>query len=310
MKTDLLAAFEARKEKLFFYSPYSFIREEGKKENILSLLKQHLVDEVAIHNYHTIDIQGNNYFFLSKNLSWDSDYFNFSVSKLQTILFANQSYKNIELAIQHWKNIFFSSQTKQYCFAEVPAEDIILLQAFTANGFRLVETRLHYYKSSIKNFDYQQFSVKEATENDIPNLRKVAMEARNDYDRLHADFYFDNQIADNYLATYAENAVKGFADSVLIPDDESPADCFLAIAYTEERSLGIKVSRILLTAVLPTRKGWHLKLVAETTQAAKKNNCEYILMTTQATNKAVFRTTEKLGYQLGSTSHILVFQNF
>jgi dTDP-4-amino-4,6-dideoxy-D-galactose acyltransferase len=32
-------------------------------------------------------------------------------------------------------------------------------------------------------------------------------------------------------------------------------------------------------------------------------------MTTQATNHAVFRTAEKLGFRLGATSHVLVCSN-
>ena len=48
-----------------------------------------------------------------------------------------------------------------------------------------------------------------------------------------------------------------------------------------------------------------LKLVAETVRRAASRALPQVLMTTQATNGAVFRTCEQLGFRLGSTSHVV-----
>ena len=312
MKELLEESFEVRKEKMFFYSPYTFNREMDKTTTILDMVKDNFVKNYPTDGFHYIDVETATYIFLTQQLAWDTNYFGFPTTKLATILYQDTTYKKLEKAVAYWKESFFNKNTPKYCFIDVPTEDTMVIQALTANGFRMVETRLHYYKNTQEYSDYQAVPVRKATENDIQNLRITAMEARNTYDRLHADCYFDTAMADNYLGTYIENAVKGFAEVVLVPDDKLPADAFLAIGRMkkDEEILATTMARILLTAVLPTRKGWHLKLVAATTHYAKENNIDYVLMTTQATNRAVFRTTEKLGYKLGSTSHILAFQNF
>jgi dTDP-4-amino-4,6-dideoxy-D-galactose acyltransferase len=62
---------------------------------------------------------------------------------------------------------------------------------------------------------------------------------------------------------------------------------------------------VLLTAVGPANRGWHLKLMAETLHRARALGHEAVLMTTQPTNQAVLRTTEKLGFRLGGAAHVL-----
>ena len=62
---------------------------------------------------------------------------------------------------------------------------------------------------------------------------------------------------------------------------------------------------MLLTAVGPVNRGWHAKLVAEIVRRTARLHLPYVLMTTQATNRAVFRTCEKLGFRLGATTHVV-----
>ena len=73
----------------------------------------------------------------------------------------------------------------------------------------------------------------------------------------------------------------------------------------EASGVGVGFSRVLLTAVGPQNRGWHQKLVAETVRRAATLAYPYVLMTTQATNRAVFRTCEKLGFRLGNATHVL-----
>ena len=142
------------------------------------------------------------------------------------------------------------------------------------------------------------------------HVGQVAATARNAYDRFHADSWFGDARADAYLARYAENTVaNGLATTVLVPAaPDLPVDSFLAISdlRADAVALGTQLSRVLLTAAGPANRGWHVKLVAETLHRAKEMGHEAVLMTTQATNHAVFRTCEKLGFRLGATSHVLV----
>ncbi len=309
MNTNLLAAFEARKDKLFFYSPYNFVQKVAieKQLNIFqSLLFGNKTQIVSTH------IGGQHYFFCTQFLAWDTAYFKIPTYKLASVLFEGTNYKDLQQAIGHFIDLNLS-QHKGYYFIEIPSEDTILLQALTANGFRFVETRLTYFRGNLDKFDTpQRYAVRQATENDALLLKEVARTTRNGYDRLHADTNFDLATADEYLATYVENAIKGFADVVLVPDDKAyPCEAFLTANYLKEEwdLLNTNISKMVLSAVAPSCKGWYQKLISEMTHHLREQGAEYIFMNTQSTNRAVFKVWQRLGYELGSTNHILVFQN-
>jgi dTDP-4-amino-4,6-dideoxy-D-galactose acyltransferase len=183
------------------------------------------------------------------------------------------------------------------------------LQALTAGGWQLIETRLNFYRPTAETLPVPPAAVRLARPDEAAAIGQVSASARNVYDRFHADPWFGDARADAMLARYAEAAVEGtYADAVLVPDEDGlPVDSFLAIgdAPAEEGAPGTATSRVLLTAVGPQNRGWHLKLVAETVRRAAQTDAAYVLMTTQATNRAVFRTCEKLGFRLGSTTHVL-----
>ena len=196
-----------------------------------------------------------------------------------------------------------------YAFSVVPAEDVALLQALTGGGWQLVETRLNFYCPVAEATLPTPAPVRLAQPDEAAHIGHISAAARNVYDRFHADPWFGEARADAFLARYAEAAVAGaYADAVLLPNElDLPVDCFLAIGDTpaEAGVPGSGASRVLLTAVGPLNRGWHLKLVAETVRRAAGLSLPYVLMTTQATNRAVFRTCEKIGFRLGSTTHVL-----
>ncbi len=296
--------FQKRLEKLFFYSPYHFLREIPAEQQIESIIRPIFFEftQKGDNQVVKINIGGKDFLFFISFLAWDSDFFQIPTYKFLSVLYDSVNKLDLEKAFLELLLRLKQENSKFYFWADIPAEDTEVAQVLNKVGFGLIETRLHFFKKNIQAFDYERFEVKKATETDIPNLRKTAAEARNAYDRVHADPFFGQEKADQYLALYAENAVKGFVETVLVPADSAPPDAFLAISRSE--TLHKNFARIALTAVLPSRKGWHLKLCAETVHYAQKNACDYVLMTTQSTNGAVFRTSEKLGFQLGACSHI------
>ncbi|WP_241937118.1 hypothetical protein [Hymenobacter cyanobacteriorum] len=249
-------------------------------------------------------------YWLLRQLAWDSTYFGTPTYRLFTGLFTTEA-AAVELvqAAQELRQQLTDRHTAFYAFSVVPAEDIRMLQALTGAGWRLVETRLTYYRDQLSAFDYPRYPVRMAAVSEAGQIGRVAAAARNPYDRFHADAWFGDARADAYLAHYAENTVAaGLAAAVLVPDEAAvPVDSFLAISELSEDSaaLGMGLSRVLLAAVGPANRGWHVKLLAETVRRAQAAGHEAVLMTTQATNHAVFRSCEKLGFQLGSTSHVL-----
>ncbi len=312
----------ARAAALAYYSPYYFLRHlaaERQQELFGTGAAARWEQGVGATTFHSQPqpqpqppraAAAAEVHWLLRRLAWDSDYFGTPTYRLFTALFEElASPAQLVRAATDLRQQLAARHPAFYAFSVVPAEDIRLLQGLTGAGWQLVETRLTYYRDQLPAFDYPRYPVRPATAGEAPLVGQVAAAARNAHDRFHADPWFGEARADAYLARYAENAVAaGLADVVLLPDQPGlPVDAFLAISDLahDARALGVGLSRVLLTAVGPANRGWHLKLVAETVHRAQAAGHEAVLMTTQATNHAVFRTCEKLGFRLGATSHVL-----
>jgi dTDP-4-amino-4,6-dideoxy-D-galactose acyltransferase len=251
--------------------------------------------------------------WLLQYLPWDTEFFGTNTYRLFTGLFASNTDQNALTQAAAALRDELAARERYYAFSVVPAEDIALLQALSSSGWRLVETRLNFYRSTATPLPTPPFPVRLATFDEATHIGQISATARNEFDRFHADPWFGEARAGAMLARYAEAAVAGtYADAVLVPAENNlPVDSFLAIGdiVADPQVLNSGVSRVLLTAVGPQNRGWHLKLVSEAVRRAAAQNLSYVLMTTQATNRAVFRTCEKLGFQLGSTTHVLACSN-
>ena len=247
--------------------------------------------------------------WLMQRLAWDSDYFGTPTYRLFTGLFATEtSAQDLQLAARQLRQQL-AATGPFYAFGVVPATDTALLQALTGGGWRLVETRLNFHCPVAEATLPAPAPVRLAQPAEAAAIGRIAAAARNDFDRFHADPWFGPTRADTFLARYAEAAVAaGFADAVLVPAEAGlPLDSFLAVrdAAALAELPGSGFSRVLLTAVGPANQGWHLRLVAETVRRAAALSLPYVLMTTQATNQAVFRSCEKVGFRLGQVTHVL-----
>jgi dTDP-4-amino-4,6-dideoxy-D-galactose acyltransferase len=180
----------------------------------------------------------------------------------------------------------------------------------TGRGFKLIEPRVTFYRDQLSSFDAPRYSVREAQRDDISVLRDVAGNCANRFDRVHADKFFSKQSADDYLATYVENSVQGFADVVLVPAEAGvPAKAFATGNYMVDEwpKINSRVSRFVLAAVHPECSGWFRKLASEMTYNLREAGAESVLMTTQTANRATIRAMEHLGYRIGTTTHILSY---
>lgn len=287
-----------REDRAYFHSPLSFLKEYQKQlsEDFLSKLSK---DEKRFRSKISLFI---------RRLEWDSHYFNVPVYKLE---FADwdesvvdptdtlaQELKSLKLELSYLHN-------KYYLFSEIPSEDLTMLQAASLAGYRLVETRITYFCDDLQQFNRSdRFNVRLASKDDIPSLRRVAMEARNSFDKYHADPFFTESVADEYLAVFIENSVNGFADIVIVPTENAGAFFTANI----ESPIGIKLGKIILVAVGKECKGWHFKLLTEMSYLFKERGIQVAYMVTQSTNRAVIRNCEKLGYRYGRCTHVFSTQ--
>ncbi len=311
---QVISLISARSKELFFYSPYNFIRDFPNQKQLENCVKKNIFnfekEEDSV--IYKIEIEGYVHEFFVSNLKWDSKYFNLNTCKLQYVLYSHNDISILENAVRKFLKII--SESGIYCFIEIPSEDIKLIQALSGAGFKLIETRLTYFRGNLGEFKQERFPVRKAGLEDTKNLMRVAREMRNDYDRFHADPIFSEKIADEFLATYIEESLKGFCDIVLTSNEKNiPSDSFLTAKYlkSEWEKNGINISKMVLSAVSSsTNKGWYKKLVSEMTYHLKDEGAEYIFMNTQSTNRAVINVWESLGYKLGGTTHILSYHNF
>ena len=297
----------AQRELLPFYSPYHFVRSISSEIHLQSILlpEIHKLEQTS----YRVTIEGEEHLFLFEYLPWDSSYFALETIKLRMVLYTHRQESILTEAIRAF--IRFASASYTYCFAEIPSEDILLIQCLGMAQFKLVETRLTYFNDQVASFHAPRYEVRRATASDATNLMRVAREMRNDYDRFHADAIFDEHIADEFLATYIEQSLNGFADVVLTPaEPHTPSDSFLTARFLKKdwTVLGIPVSKMVLSAVsAQTNKGWYKKLISEMTYLLKDEGATTIFMNTQSTNRAVIHTWENLGYHFGCATHIFSY---
>lgn len=304
MGEQIANALQYRKQALQYYAPFRAIRPLALEKQFQVCVEPEI--NRLVNDCIEVAIENHSFLFLLEYLPWDTAFFKMPTYKLYSVLYTAASQYHLTEAIIEMATAL---PTNAYVFIEIPSEDTELIQALGGAGWPLIETRLTYWRGNLASFAEPRYSVRAATNNDIGNLKRVAREMQNPYDRFHADTIFDEKVADTFLATYIEESVNGFADIVLIPNEtDTPADSFLTARYLKSQwqQLGIPISKMVLSAVSSsTNKGWYQKLITEMTYHLANEGAEYIFMNTQSTNLAVCHTWEKLGYRLGGTSHIL-----
>lgn len=301
-----------RKKVLYHYSPLSFFYNADKER----IFKHTIVDVIDNYKEDTdikqieISVNGHTHFFFLKYLPWDTAYFNIPTYKLTFVLYKHAVYDVLKQAVKLFAKDFFRGE-RMYCFSELPSEDIFTIQALNESGFKLVENRLTYYLNLIEYNYEERFQVRSASFDDIANLKQVARSMRNVYDRFHAESVFDIGKADEFLATYIEESIKGYADYTMVPSGEGVRpDAFLTANYltNDWDKWGIKVSKMVLSAVSSTNcKGWYIKLISEMAYHLRSAGADYAFMHPATTNRAVINTYEKLGCKYGKCVHILTY---
>lgn len=303
------ALVRARADVLALHSPYHFLRELPREAQQARFGMGAALRFAAESHAEVLPMAGGGGQWLLQGLPWDTAWFDTPTYRLFTGLFDPGTTPADRLRAAAALRHDLAARGAFYAFSVVPAEDVALLQALTGGGWQLIETRLNFYCPTAAATLPPPAPVRLARPDEAAAVGRIAATARNSYDRFHADPWFGEARADAFLARYAEATVVGTcANAVLLPDEPGlPVDSFLAIndAPAAPDLPGSGASRVLLTAVGARNRGWHHKLVAETVRRAAGLGFPYVLMTTQATNQAVIRTCEKLGFRLGSTRHVL-----
>jgi len=292
-------------QRALFYSPLSFCRGYEAK-----LAASVLGDWESSIERGELSCRGEQVRLWFKQLDWDSQYFSCATFRIELIEWdagiADPRQSVSDLLSDLWIEL---QQTYQrfYLLMDVPSEDTVVLQAAGMSGMRLVETRLTYYHNQLDQICAQDvLPVRQAVKEDIENLRQVARQARNDYDRFHADPFYSPETADEFLAEYVAQCVKGYTDVVLVPAvDSDPPGAFVCGTKDLSSVSELSAGRLVLVAVAEPRRGWYHNLNQALMLWMREQGMQMIVNTTQSTNRAVIHVCESLGYQYGRASHIL-----
>lgn len=296
---------EIKKAELSVYSPYSFLRfvdpEILSDETFIKPLKNDIL--AGSNLIKKIKVESLIHYFIFRNLHWDTHYFKRRICKIELILFDHSRPEVISKAVNRF--IEDNIVKEEYYFINIPCEDLLLIQGLSSTGFRLVETRLNYYFPNVKLAQLPQNPVRRAEEKDITTLRDIAMRMRNRYDRIHADPAFSEEMADKYLGTFIEEAVKGFADMVIVPDVPGTEPFGFLAANNPKRFFNLNISKLVLAAVDGgDRKGWLYHLLIGVIYELRKQDTDILTTITQASNRPAIRTWEKAGFKLGYVTHV------
>lgn len=286
-----------------FYAPYGFLdRHRGTGQDWIDELK----GEIGSGAVTLFDGAGGVVIYF-RALAWDTEFFAVPTFRVEFTHWPDGTPNQvIGAAFQALQATLAAAHETFYLFGEVPCEDTGTIAGMGSAAWRLIETRLTYYRDDLQKFEPKvRYAVRSADDHDIPLLRESSVQSVNHFDRFHADDFFTAEESDRILAAFVENSVKGFADEVMVPAD-GPANAFLTGNYvTSPPSLaGRKIGRMVLSAVSTERRGWYVKLIGELSQKFKERGIDTALMTTQATNRAVLKVWERHGYCFGRCTHI------
>jgi dTDP-4-amino-4,6-dideoxy-D-galactose acyltransferase len=300
-----MADLDPRLERAAFYSPLRFLRQKGA-----TLAEEVIAEIAALEQDGSLERIGGAARIRLSYLDWDSQFFGFPIYSLRFPDWdddLDDPIGALARTIETVRAMVRERDPRSYLFAEIPSEDLVTLQALGWARARLIETRVVYFRDDIARYESRRrYPVRHAVEADIPNLRDVSANAINPFDRFHADPAFSPDIAARFLATFAENSVRGFADIVMVPDDPAPAGAFITAKLLPRlgSSSGVTAGKIILAASSKERTGWSYKITSELGHWFKDRGVGVVFFTTQTTNLRLTRFVDALGYKYGGASHV------
>ena len=289
-------------DKRWAYFPLNFVTDQ---ETASSEFEKSLYAEVQSKEVQEFESSSQVVVYFKK-LAWDSEFFGVPVFRIEyTLIPFGTREEATKAAYTELRNAIASKNEEFYIFGEVPVEDTQTCIGMSEAGWRLIETRVTYFRDDLQKFEFtEERSTRNAVLEDIPELRITATNAINPYDRFHADSFFTDREAADFMAVFAEYSVRGFADVVLVPAT-GPANAFVTGKRTEQSGLfKVKAGKNVLTAVIDDRKGWYRHLIGALGGSFREQGMEVMLVTTQSTNRAVLKVLFHHGFRFGRSTHI------
>ena len=231
------------------WSPHSFIRRlsfEGDREWYAQELTRELAGDTDLRFVFRNRAEQALAVFCEV-LPWDSEFFGKTVARLSAVSPLEPPFYDRDLeygeAVNHVLELC-QERGVRYLFAQVDPRDLALLRALDDHGFRLIETRAHYYMPLEDFAPADRFAARLAVPADVPSLARTASEMVNNFDRFHADPAIPKELADKLMARWVEASIEGgFSDGAIVPAVPTPPHSVLSNCTRNTGNGGISSSR-------------------------------------------------------------------
>jgi hypothetical protein len=289
--------------------PHDFVRDDGFLERARLVYAEDLLADLPLVD----DLRANDHLWFfdadsevryqiyAERLPWDSAFFGYNVARLHAV---HSDYPGP--ALQFWIDSMRKRRIR-YAWTVVPAEATQLIQALCSIGWRMIETRVTYWRTLHDYAHPERYPVRLATPEDGLALAEVSSRTVNPFDRFHADPWLDPRVVDRLVRVWPINSItQKFADAVLVPDELGPARAWVSIKYHLDQwdRWQYKLARPGNGAVAPEMSGWYTKLISEVCYHLKDIGVDAIYIPTQATNRPVISAWTRLGFRYGHCEHV------
>lgn len=253
---------------------------------------------------------GNECWVMLRRLEWDSAFFGRGMARLDAVARPGRPRDpraDVGFEREALDRVLEQARLREidYVLALADACDLPMLRLLGSAGFELIETRCHYHRV-LDAPPPVRYATRVAVADDVPSLARAARTTINPFDRFHAD----PAIAPNDAARLMErwvaaSVLEGFADVTVVPDEPAP-EAFCTARYHREHwdGWGLRLAQPVFSAVAPRHRGWYVRIIGELDEHLRSIGAEHTFLVTQATNVAVVRSWEKLGYRFGKVEHV------
>ncbi|MBL8131729.1 MAG: GNAT family N-acetyltransferase [Anaerolineae bacterium] len=218
-------------------------------------------------------------------LSWDSEFFGRRIARAKGDLLTPETMT----ALRAWCR----EQAVECLYLLVDPGDRETLALLRPPLFTLVDLRLTFERAIPADAPpVVETTARGWREEDLPALRRIASRSYID-SRFYFDGHFPAALCDRFYATWIERSCRGYADIVLVAEDDDGQPAGFVTGHLHERS-----GLIGLVGVAEAARGRGVgrQMVQEALAWFAERGCERVSVVTQGRNIAAQRLYQRCGF--------------
>ncbi len=282
------------------FKPYHYLKYFGVNLAKINNYFEHELNQLKEKDAIRIDTSGG--FGLYRTSKFDSDILKKNVGKVDHIVVAeNSADEDVEQLVADMISSF-KENNLDYVTCRLSAANIKVIHGLEKNGFQLVDGYLVLLQQLKVIEGESSIVVREATEEDIPVLQKIAPTFI--YSRFFRDQLVGEEAATKMHEEWIKNSVlKKVADQVFVAEVDGQVIGFVTVEidHDSEQYLDLKMGHIPLIGVAREYRGQHIAQVLTRyvmNNYFKEENVAVVRIETQLINVPATRTYEQLGFRM------------